>query len=376
LERRGTLMAEQEAPYLQRDDIMRTLSRADEAARERGDEFAQSHADWLPDFEFLASDECPVTYLPVVAVMLVARSIRESDALDVLAIQQGSSSRGYSASSIAKHLITFVVQQGIDLRTTSSQVMNSQPFTYKKRVTPDMAGNRVRTAYARFFSMAEHVEKLNSTTAAELLALIFHLRRGAAQSKTEVLVISGNRETLEAIMDVAAGFVNQNSEAGKVGQAFAAALFDLLFPNEPVRMGNNNDPSAIVPGDVQVGKDGDFWLWAEVRQKSVVTAEVQAFVDRVKAIGGDRAWYFALANAPYPHNIDVAQLQKRAIKDGIELAVYSAPEQALSDLLAKSPGSAGTLAEGLANRLLIRLHETQITSALEEAIARRLGEYT
>jgi hypothetical protein len=368
-------MADQGAPNLQRDDILRALSRADEAAREQGDELADIHADWLPNFEFLFSDECPVTYLPVLAVMLVARSIRENDALDVQAIQQGSSSRGYSASSIAKHLITFVAQQGIDLRTTSSQVMNSQPFTYKKRVTSDMAGDRVRTAYARFYSMAERVEGLNSATAAELLALIFHIRRGAGQSKTEVLVISGNRETLEAIMDVAMEFVNENSESGKVGQAFVAALFDLIFPNEQVRMGNNNDPSAIVPGDVQVGKDGVFWLWAEVKQKSVVTSEVQAFVDRVKAIGGDRAWYFALANSPYPHNIDVAQLQKRAIKDGIELTVYSAPEQALSDLLAKSPGSAGTLAESLANRMVIRLHEAQVTSALEEAWVRRVGEH-
>ncbi|MDP1603437.1 MAG: restriction endonuclease, SacI family [Legionella sp.] len=369
-------MTDQVAPNLQRDDILRVLSRADEAARERGDELAESRAGWIADFEFLFSDECPVTYLPVLAVMLVARSIRESDTLDVLDIQQGSSSRGYSASSIAKHLITFVVQQRIDLRTTSSQVMNSQPFTYKKRVTSDMAGDRVRAAYARFYSMAERVEGLTSEAAAELLALLFHLRRGAGQSKTDVLVISGNRETLEAIVDVAAQFVNENSESGKVGQAFAAALFDLLFPNAQVRMGNNNDPSAVIPGDVQVGNDGDFWLWAEVKQKSVVTSEVQAFVDRVKAIGGDRAWYFALANSPYPHNLDVAQLQKRAIRDGIELTVYSAPEQALSDLLAKSAGSAGMLAESLANRMVIRLHEAQVTSALEEAWAHRMGEHT
>ena len=100
-----------------------------------------------------------------------------------------------------------------------------------------------------------------------------------------------------------------------------------------------------------------------------MSSEIQAFVDRVKAIGGDRAMYFALGNALYPQNIDAAQLQKRAIKDGIELTVYSAVEQALEDLIPKSPGSAGMQAEALANRLLNRLQEAQVTSALEEAWA-------
>jgi hypothetical protein len=250
--------------------------------------------------------------------------------------------------------------------------MNSQPFTYKKRVTPEMAGDRVKGAYARFYSAAERVEQLDSATAAEILALAFHLRRGAFKQGTELLVLAGDRQTLDAVIVTASVFVAENSEAGKVGQAFAAALFDVLFPSHQVRMGNNNDPSATIPGDVQVGSDGTFWLWAEVKQKAVVTSEIQAFVNRVKAVGGDRAMYFALGNAHYPQNIDAAQLQKRAVKDGIELTVYSAPEQALADLLAKAPGSAGMLADGVANRMLNRLHEAQVTGALEDAWVHRM----
>ncbi len=357
------------AENLRRDDIMSVLSRADESAREHGEDLCERFPDWVAELSFLSSDECPVTYLPVLTVMLVARSIRGKSDLDVLDIQQGSSPRGYSASSIAGHLIKFVTQVGIDLRTTSSQVMNSQPFTYKKRVMPDMAGDRVKAAYAQFYAAAERVEQLSSAAAAEILALVFHLRRGAAKPDTEHLVITGDRRTLIAIMDATTEFVASNSEAGKVGQAFAAALFDILFPSNAVRMGNNNDPSATIPGDVQVGSDGKFWLWAEVKQKAVVTSEIQAFVDRVKAIGGDRAMYFALGNVLYPQNIDVAQLQKRAVKDGIELTIYSAAEQALEDLLPKSPGNAGMQADALANRLLHRLQEAQVTSALEEAWA-------
>lgn len=360
-------MTEEEAASLRRDDIMRVLSGADEVARERGSELVGTYPNWLTDIEFLSSDECPVTYLPVLTVMLVARSMRGRSALDVLDIQRGTSPRGYSASSIAGHLIKFVTQVGIDLRTTSSQVMNSQPFTYKKRVAPEMAGDRVKAAYARFYASAVRVEQLDSATAAEVLSLIFHTRRGAGKAHTELLVLAGDRRTLDAIVEATAEFVADNSEAGKVGQAFAAALFDVLFPFHQIRMGNNNDPSTTIPGDVQVGSDGTFWLWAEVKQKAVVTSEIQAFVDRVKTIGGDRAMYFALGNAPYPQNIDLVQLQKRAVQNGIELTVYSAPEQALSDLLRHASGSAGMQANGFANRMIERLHEAQVTSALEEA---------
>lgn len=362
-------MADQEAPNLRRDDIMGALSRADEVARDLGDELLDEYADWLDDLAFLSSDECPVTYLPVLTVMLVARAIREKTELDVLDIQRGTSPRGYSASSIASHLIRFVTQVGINLRTTSSQVMNSQPFTYKKRVIPDMAGDRVKAAYARFFAVAESIEQLDSAAAASLLALVFHVRRADSRPDLDMLVVSGGRWTLDAIIDRTAEFVSANSEAGKVGQAFAAALLDILFPANQVRMGNNNDPSATIPGDVQVGSNGTFWLWVEVKQKAVVTSEVQAFVDRVRAVGGDRAMYFALANAPYPQNVDSAQLQKRAIKEGIELTIYSAPEQALADLLPKAFGSASMQSEALANRMFRRLHEAQVTEALEETWA-------
>lgn len=369
-------MADTEAPNLRRDDIMRTLSRADETARERGDELRTEAVDWLEDIAFLSSDDCPVTYLPVITVMLVARAIREKSELDVLDIQKGSSPRGYSASSIAGHLIKFVTQVGVDLRTTSSQVMNSQPFTYKKRVTPGMAGDRVMTAYSRFFAAAERVEELSSATAGIILALIFHLRRIGPKQGLDSFVVCGNRQTLDALVETTTEFVIANSEAGKVGQAFTAALFDILFPASQVRMGNNNDPSATIPGDVQVGSNGRFWLWAEVKQKAVVTSEIQNFVDRVKTIGGDRAMYFALGNGPYPHNVDSTQLHKRAVRDGIELTLYTGPIQAMNDLLPKAPGSAGSQAESIANRMFQRLHEAQVTSALEAAWAKKIERLT
>jgi hypothetical protein len=359
-------MLDKQGPTLKGDEIRATLSRADEMALESGASLELIHEDWLRDIDFLSSDDCPVTYLPVLTVMLVARSIRSKNEIDVLDIQRGTSARGYSAPSIAGHLIKFVNQIGVDLRSNSSQVMNNQPFTYKHRVISNMAGDRYRSAYARFFQMAEKVEELESEVAHSLLALILHLRRGAGVATGETLTFTGGRAALESMSRDAAEFVSENSESGKVGQAFAAALFDLIFPTGEVRMGNNNNSSAVIPGDVQVGNRGTFWMWAEVKQRAVVTSEVQAFIDRVKEIGGDRVMYFALKNSPYPHNINELLLQRRANKDGIQLTIYSAPEQALEDLLAKSPGNSTTIAEDFANGFIRRLHEAQVTSRLEQ----------
>lgn len=190
-------------------------------------------------------------------------------------------------------------------------------------------------------------------------------RRATAGPETEILVVSGGRRTLDAIVEATAQFVRDNSEGGKVGRAFAAALFDILFAPDQVRMRNSNAPSATIPGDVQVGSDGTLWLWAEVKQEAVVTSEIQDFVDRVKSIGGDRAVYFALGNSSNPQNIDFAQLQKRAVKDGLDLTVFTTLEHAISFSLAGVAGSAGMQAQQLGSRMLRRLHEAQVTSALE-----------
>lgn len=190
-------------------------------------------------------------------------------------------------------------------------------------------------------------------------------RRETDGADTEILVVSADRRTLNAIVEATAQFVRDNSESGEVGRAFVAALFDLRFGSDLVRMANNNDPFAATPGDVRVGSDGSFWLWAEVKQGVVATSEIQAFVDRVKAVGGDRAMFFALGDSPHQQDIHLAQLREGAVGDGIELAVFCSPEQAMIDFLPKVAGNAGMQAERLANRMLGRLRDAQVTGDLE-----------
>lgn len=350
---------------LSADDIKLALSRADQIASLHGEELLATYEDWPPVLEFLASEECPKTYLPVLTVMLVARSLRDKEHLDVLAIQKKASDRGYASASIARELIPFATQAGIDFRTTSTQVMNNQPFTFKERVLPDMAGARVRPAYAKFYKAALRVQQMRSDEAGGLLSLVFFLRRVTTESQPDVIYVDGGRGALLTVVDEMSAFVRGNSEGGKVGQAFAAAVLDLLFPQATVRMGKVNDPSASIPGDVQVGDGQRLWLWSEIKQKPVVTADAQTFLKRVSDAGGDRAWYLALANRPYPHNLDVRKLKRMADNCRTEWSVYQDPMEVLTDVLPKVSGTADDVTAALILRFARRLHESGVSTALQ-----------
>lgn len=113
--------------------IAATLANADRRARINGDELMRSDLarHWLPHIEPLLEPSAPRTYVAVLVTIITARSMFESDILDVRAIQTSYSEKGYSAASIAKQVASFAKEHQIDLRATSSQPMNNQPFTFK-----------------------------------------------------------------------------------------------------------------------------------------------------------------------------------------------------------------------------------------------------
>jgi hypothetical protein len=345
-------------------EINISLSSADEISREIGPELELKYPDWSKHIDFLGEDSCPVTYLPVTCVLLMARSIRSASELDVLHIQAKTSEMGYSAPSLGKLLITFAIQQKIDLRSTSSQIMNNQPFTFKAKIEPNMAANHKAAQYAKFYRFAEEVNALSKTEAIEILALTFFKRRFDQLPDVLISNLKSGIDALSHLGEIASDFVLMNSESGKVGQAFVAALFDVAYPGFGIRMGNNNDPSVHIPGDVQASINENYWAWAEVKQKSVSTPDVQTFVERVSGIEGDFAFYFALANDPYPQNIQMEKLLNASLKKGVRLHVFVSPKEAFNKMLLLAPGSASSQASGFANAFNVRLREAAVTNEL------------
>jgi len=358
---------------LGQDEIRGILSSADELARVEGEILVDQWSDWVNVVHRLREHQCPRTYLPVLGVLLVARSLRSESELDVLDIQQRTSSRGYAAASIGKALVPFAVEQGIDLRSKSSQIMNNQPFTFEPRIVPGMSKSSKAEYFNDFIAAATEVNAMSSETALVVLALMFHLCRLVPSSTPEVAVIEGGKLVLVDFVERATTFVNSYSDNGRVGQAFVAAAFDVVYGPEFVLLGNTADPDASVPGDVQVVEESGTWLWTEVKQKSVTTGDVETFIAKVRKVGGERLMYCAFGNERYPLNIDQMRIARTADKIGVEVAVFISAADFVGRLLAGAPGLFDAVASRFATCLLQRLIEAGCNPPTIESYRALLG---
>ena len=347
-------------------EIRGVLSRADESARSDGTALRDRFPVWVEVIEGLRAPQCPRTYLPVLAVVLTARALRPASELDVLDIQQQSGTKGYSAASIGKLIIPFAVEQGIDLRSKSSQVMNNQPFTFKSRIEPSMSSPSKAIFYGGFYDAASCVNSLEPEVALEVLALLFDLSRVTAPAAVEAVRIGGGKPALAELVRATAEFAASYSENGRVGQAFVAAVLDVLYGPDRVVLGHTADPDASVPGDVQVEDEGKAWLWTEVKQKSVTTGDVEQFIGEVLSAGGERIHYCAFGNERYPHNIDRMRVARLAGSAQIDVAVFLSPADFVGELLGFAPGSFESVASRLATAMLTRIEEARCSPATAE----------
>jgi hypothetical protein len=353
---------------LTEEQIRGALSRSDMMARTAGNEFVSKYPDWCDRIEYLSSADCPVTYLPVLAILLTARSMKDSSELDVLDIQQQTGPRGYAASSIGRILIPFATEQGVDLRSRSSQVLNNQPFTFEPRITPGMT-KRKPEQFAQFYESARAANDLTSEEAAEILAIIFHVRRVTATERPRYEAPEISWEDVLRCFREWARFVDEHSDNGKVGVAFVASMLGLLYGDSDVMMGHNSDPDASTPGDVQVVQNLEPWVWSEVKQKPVTTGDIQTFIEKVRAAGGIRILYCALANGKYPKNLDQDRLIKEARSKSIGLVIVESPAELIDLLLHLAPGAPGrivaTMAEFMSARLIEAGASPDVVSSLE-----------
>ncbi len=343
------------------EEIDQLLADADSAARDEGPELVKQYEAWLPRIERLSEDECPArTYLAVLAVLLGARALYPLSRLDVLSIQKGGSPRGYSASSIAGKLVPFAVHQQVDLRTKSSQVMNSQPFCFKKQILPtikEMNGKeRWASHWNAFFELALLVQEMNTDEARGVLALVFFVRRQKVRP-APVARIEGGRPAWVVLVRELAKFVDENVDGGRVGQALVAAGFDVVHGQNQVSAVKINDPSFSEPGDVAVSCNDTIWQWCEVKQKLVQADAIVNFATTVVDVGGDRVVYCALSNHRYSTPLKEKLIQRCESERGISILVHDSPRSFLDFVEKAAPMSYYRLNSLMADRMAFRLQE-------------------
>lgn len=348
---------------LRGERILKVLANANETAKTDGERLrgeAREHLRFTREsVAFLQGHDVPRTYLAVTAIMLTARAMHGPDELDVLATQAKEDPRGYAASSIGSKIAAFAKEQGINLRATSTQPMNNQPFTFKGRLSAETKVNdRFVLQWKKFIKVAEFINTMSPDQAKESLALLFHLSRRSDVAAVTVKVKGGGKAVLSRVSDAVALFVVNNSDNGKVGQAFAAALLDVTYGFERVVLGDTQDPDATTPGDVQVGGETGVWLWTEAKQKVVQTGDITGFLAKVRKVGGERVVYFALTNSGYSGYIKSDAVSKEADRLGVEVTVVESPREAIDLYAAVAPGTFANVASGLLERFRARMVES------------------
>jgi SacI restriction endonuclease len=337
------------------------LSAADVLARTEGESLVDELPEWNRRLDRLIAEQCPRTYLPVLCVTLVARML--SPSVNVLKIQKRGEDDAYSAPSIGSKLIPFTTSQGINLRSASTQVLNNQPFTFKREITADLTDNQ---HYPKFFTAASAVQTLTTTEAKRVLALAFYRGR---QLRGASITLGATPATnawsfRNDVLATVAKFVSSHTDGGRVGQAFGAAMMDVLYGSDLTTMKKINDPSFSAPGDFTVGQP--IWLSGEAKQTVVTIGTVKAFADACLSAGIHRAIFLALSNAPYPDNISNTMLAKQ-YDDKMQLSVFTSAADACQTLLVQAPLAPMDLANSLVSRLLDRMQEIGCDSATIQA---------
>jgi len=149
--------------------VTTALHEAVHRAGEIRQEESSADPDWLPRLRALYGEK-RLTYWPVLCVTLVARVV--SPDVDVRKIQKQGRPDGYAAASIGQALIKTANAAEVDMRTDSTNVLNSQPFTFKSLLTPDLTAD---AAYPAFFAMVEDVQLLSGEQARKVLATAFYV---------------------------------------------------------------------------------------------------------------------------------------------------------------------------------------------------------
>jgi hypothetical protein len=200
---------------------------------------------------------------------------------------------------------------------------------------------------------------MSCESALNFLAFIFTKRRKAKVVQKEYSVEHIDWAALRSAVETVSDFIDAKSDSGKVGQAFASALLDLIYSSDFVDQGNSQDPDAGVPGDVHVrGIENEIWLWVEVKQQPVQTGQVIGFIDKVSDNNGERILYFALKNSDYPNDISSKKLEIYSAKKSVRVTVFESPGEAFDWFLEFAPGSYSQILAAFLSGMQSRLDES------------------
>lgn len=336
----------------------------------------EDRSKWLRILDNLSDESCPRTYLAVFGVLVLARCLEPKEVLNVRDIKTGSSTKGYSAASIGSSLARFAKAHDIDLRAGSSQPMNNQPFTFEDFILDEMGvRTSARPHWANFLEAVNLIDSSSSEEAQNLLVLLFSVRRKSQKPKVVAHSATVDLAKIQDYISSIENFVNNNSDSGKVGQAFVSALLSLQYGAENVLQGDSQDPDASLVGDVHVLSESGIVLYTEVKQKVIGTGEVKGFIQAVTESGGRKIFYFALANSAYAGHLDDRQILKEIQKSNTTFLLFKSVTDSVGFFLPLINGQLSEFAEDFSLAILDRLIEAKVKDEIINTFKQNISDF-
>jgi hypothetical protein len=272
-------------------DAVEARRRLEEAVQMARDQNVSLPAEWITRTKQIGSSPSR-THTAMLGTALLAKAT--DDRVDPLALKATSGERAYSARSVGhKVLAPAAVEFQFHLGATGPEPLNNQPFFRYDRVDKmERVLGPARPATVELVSILRLLDELDRDQALLALAAFLRVRIEVAaevqRSQTEHVDWD-----IDALIQSTSQYLDEDPESGRRGQAFVAAVLDLVY--DDVRTGRINDPSRRAPGDVRVLSGGRIILGAEVRQKPVSATDILRFAAALDSADIRRGMVAALA---------------------------------------------------------------------------------
>ena len=191
-----------------------------------------------------ACASAPKTHIAMLGTALLAKAV--DPRVDVFALKVSAGTPGaYSARNLAKEALAALAPSlHIDLGVTGREPLNNQPYFRPARITPEIEGIIRGDGLAPFRIVYEALERLDKATQAEAREAL----RAFLQGRKRVPPPPLDAEIPGSALPSALGagirsFVQEESEGGRRAQAIAAALLDLVFGVDGLRLNESTTPT-------------------------------------------------------------------------------------------------------------------------------------
>jgi SacI restriction endonuclease len=280
------------------------------------------------------------------------------EAIDPRSIKARSGERGYSTRGTVSVLVAGKRAFGYGLGVEKAEPLNNQPFLRPARVD-EIGLETVRAGTREYLRSLKGylraIDSLSAKEAEDALAAFIVVRRRVAEEKRRQAAAELKEEpvSLSRLARVAAAFVADRPEAGRRGQALAAAALDCVLPR--VDLGAIHDPDAFDVIGFRNEEDEVPSPVVQVKQKVVGEDTAVELAEAAAEEGAGAALLVAIANGQQP--LDEEAIASRVEPLGVIVLALTSVAELLRALAAYSASTPQEIAAGLPRALESRMRE-------------------